>query len=99
MSCKSLVCLMSAIVLNASVTFAAPSDTILTTTKLLQDYGINDENCRGGSGDRNETWMACGARRYISDLLHKRGWCHGKHGQFAYQMSWHLCAPGSVGSE
>lgn len=67
------------------------------TAMLFEDYARHDEACRGGAGDENATWMACGARDYISQLLRTRGFCHGKDGEYAYQMTWHLCEAGSIG--
>ncbi len=58
---------------------------------LLQDYARYNDSCRGGSGDDNETWKACGARDYISFLLYQRGWCYGKDGEASYEMQWHRC--------
>lgn len=84
--------------LGLPVAHAAPTSAELIAT-LLQDYGLYDENCRGGAGSENETWMACGSRDYASVLLNKLGWCHGKVSELAYQMNWHECTPKSHGYE
>jgi hypothetical protein len=63
---------------------------------LIQDFGKYNDACRGGSGDQNETWAACGSRDYASDLLYEFGWCYGKTGQAAYEMDWHVCSASSI---
>ena len=63
---------------------------------LLEDFGTHDEACRGGSGDKNETWVACGSRDYAATLLNEFGWCHGENGQSAYEMVWHQCSSNSL---
>ena len=75
---------------------AGPTNAELITSLFL-DYALYDENCRGGAGNENETWMACGSRDYASAMLNKFGWCHGKEGELAYQMNWHECTPTSYG--
>jgi hypothetical protein len=93
---KYLMFLLAAGALSPCATFGSPSNEVLTS-KLFEDYGHNDTACRGGSGGSNETWMACGARDYIGELLRQRGWCHGKHGEYSAQMQWHECTPVSIG--
>ena len=41
--------------------------------RLLKDYGTYDETYRGGSGDKVETWIACGSRDYAAALLGRFG--------------------------
>ena len=65
------------------------------TIALLQDVPKLNSRCRGGSGNDNETWKACGARDYVIFLLFLRGYCLGKEGQANYQMSWHKCEENS----
>jgi hypothetical protein len=45
-----------------------------------------------------ETWMACGARDYVSYLLSERGYCYGKEDQAGFEMEWHACTSNSVRS-
>ena len=78
-----------------SETFAAPTNDELVAL-LLQDFATYDEACRGGSGDKIDTWMACGSRDYASTLLYEFGWCNGEKGQFAYEIEWHLCSANSI---
>ena len=66
---------------------------------LFKDYALLDGRCRGGSGDENETWVACGSRDYAARVLHKLGWCHGNVGETAYEMNWHLCSTSSIWSD
>jgi hypothetical protein len=68
------------------------------TTRLLEDVVTLNTRCRGGSGDDMETWMACGARDYVSYLLSERGYCYGKEDQAGFEMEWHACTSNSVRS-
>jgi hypothetical protein len=82
-------------------TSAAHADSMNPTNDelvalLLEDFGTHDEACRGGSGDKNETWVACGSRDYAASLLNEFGWCHGENGQSAYEMVWHQCSSNSL---
>lgn len=65
------------------------------TTRLLEDVIALDTSCRGGSGNSNETWKACGARDYVSYLLSERGYCLGKEDQAGFEMEWHACTGNS----
>lgn len=93
---RALTSAVLVMALGLSVAHAGPTNAELITSLLL-DYHFYDGSCRGGVGDENETWMACGSRDYASALLNKFGWCHGKEGEYAYQMSWHECTPTSYG--
>lgn len=86
--------------LSVFISSAVTSLALPTTDELIdilvQDFHSYDSSCRGGSGDQNETWTACGSRDYAATLLAKFGWCHGEQGQYAYEMKWHLCSANSI---
>lgn len=75
--------------------FAQAGDA--TADRLLSDYDSYNEACRGGSGDSDLTWQACGARDYIGYLLGDQfGLCLGQEDQAGYEMEWHACGDGSL---
>lgn len=60
-------------------------------TRILDQWQTENGNCRGGSGDSDETWKACGRRDDIGKKLEAIGWCYGRPGEAGYQMDWHRC--------
>ncbi|WP_376092408.1 hypothetical protein ACE7GA_23595 [Roseomonas sp. CCTCC AB2023176] len=50
-----------------------------------------NEACRGGRGDANETWQACGRRDALGEVLGELGWCYGRAGEAGHQQQWHRC--------
>lgn len=58
---------------------------------LLQSWHTLNTKCRGGSGDKPETHLACDQREKVSAQLERLGRCYGKKGQAGYQMEWHRC--------
>lgn len=90
---------MRALALSAALILGAAAPALAQdaeTTQLLQDEAALNTRCRGGSGDDNETWEACGARDYVGYLLFQRGWCFGKEDQGGAEMEWHQCTTGSL---
>ncbi|WP_154674569.1 hypothetical protein [Mesorhizobium erdmanii] len=65
-------------------------------TKLIRQWQVANENCRGGSGDDPQTEKACGARDVLARQLEAAKWCYGKDGQSGYQYKWHRCGKGSI---
>jgi len=51
--------------------------------------------CRGGPGNKLETWGECEKRDLYSDVLSRRGYCYGRLGEASYQQRWHRCDLGS----
>ncbi|TPI27106.1 hypothetical protein FJW07_31510 [Mesorhizobium sp. B3-1-9] len=66
--------------------------------KLIGQWQVADENCRGGSGDDPKTEKACSARDALARQLETAKWCYGKNGQSRYQYKWHRCGKGSIHS-
>ncbi|MGO7979596.1 hypothetical protein ACC691_16980 [Rhizobium johnstonii] len=64
-------------------------------SRLISQWGEENGSCRGGSGDKPETWQACERREALGAKLQKVGWCYGREGEAGYQNSWHACGPGS----
>ncbi len=71
---------------------AVPVAAAVSDTGLLQRWAIENEHCRGDSGDKPETWEHCGARDFIGELLRADGWCYGEPGQIGAEQDWHKCA-------
>lgn len=65
-------------------------------TRLIRQWQIANENCRGGSGDDPQTERACNARDALYRQLGAAKWCYGKNGQSGYQYKWHRCGKGSI---
>lgn len=63
------------------------------TAKLIRQYEKANLDCRGGSGDSTDTWMACGRRDLLGEQIEKLGWCYGpsRPGMAAYQHKWLPC--------
>lgn len=51
--------------------------------------------CRGGSGDSQATWQACGERDAYGRVLNGMGWCYGRRGESGAAMNWHRCEANS----
>lgn len=69
----------------------ATDKNVLEPTRILAQWQNENGNCRGGSGDSDETWKACGRRDAIGKKLEAVGWCYGRPGEAGYQMNWHRC--------
>lgn len=69
----------------------AVAQTSVDATGLLQLVEMANGLCRGGSGDRPETEIACQVRDDLVRRLRDVGWCYGEAGQAGYQMRWHRC--------
>ncbi|MDX8521122.1 hypothetical protein [Mesorhizobium dulcispinae] len=65
-------------------------------TKLIRQWQVANENCRGGSGDDPQTEKACATRDALGRQLEAAKWCYGKNGQSGYQYKWHRCGKGSI---
>ena len=65
---------------------------------LMQHNEIEDEWCRGASGDYPETWRACDRRDKLTDLLIAKGWCWGTSDPHAVsaELYWLKCADAKV---
>lgn len=58
---------------------------------LIMKYGDVDSLCCGLSGDDPRSRAACHQRGEVADQLAALGFCHGREGEYAYQMRWHVC--------
>src|SRR5689334_12990918 len=56
----------------------------------LQDF-LNDR-CRGDADDQR----SCDDRDIVVERLSRLGWCHGRPGEYGYQMKWHRCGRNSI---
>jgi hypothetical protein len=59
-------------------------------TALKQLY-VEEDSCRGGSGDNKATWAACDRRDRLVGKLTKLGWCLGPEDAASYEKSWQPC--------
>jgi hypothetical protein len=58
---------------------------------LLKQLYVEEDACRGGSGDDKATWVACERRDGLVERLTKLGWCWGPEDVAEYQKSWEFC--------
>lgn len=93
-----LLLIVSTIALTGCM--AAPSRVTSTPSSisLVQQaaaveaqYWDANERCRGGSGDRPETWQACEERGRYGARLEGLGWCYGLPGETRSDRTWHRC--------
>ena len=59
--------------------------------KLIDQWGEEEEGCRGGHGDDPETYKACGRREKVVAKLRKAGWCYGENLEFLADQDWRVC--------
>jgi hypothetical protein len=76
--------------------FAVPAVAQVNAETLIRMEREANGRCRGGSGDSQETWEACGARDAYGRVLAMLGWCYGRQGEAGYQMNWHRCQANSI---
>jgi hypothetical protein len=64
---------------------------------LVERETIEDEHCRGSSGDDPETMRACNRRQQLLAQIERKGWCWGGS-DIGAEMHWVRCAsqPGYV---
>lgn len=71
--------------------------------RLISQWQDDNSSCRGGSGDSPDTIAACSRREAVGSKLQAVGWCHGREGEYGYQMDWHACgspaSPSAVTAE
>lgn len=79
----------------AAPLFSLPAAAQADAEALIRLEREANGKCRGGSGDAQETWEACGARDAYGRVLGMLGWCYGQRGQAGYQMAWHRCQANS----
>lgn len=60
-------------------------------SRVIAQWQEENELCRGGSGNSDETMKACDRRDSITAKLLNVGWCYGQPGEYGYQMNWHRC--------
>ncbi len=60
---------------------AAPAYAGVDFTNIGEKWNAANEECRGGLGDSNDTWIACGKRDAYAEILVSGGLCYdeGKH--------------------
>ena len=81
-----------ALILSLGSAFAQP----ISTSELLTRSEQANSRCRGGSSNDESTWVACGQRDILDEMLKRSGYCYGKRGEAGYQMKWHACTPSSL---
>lgn len=59
--------------------------------RIISQWMAQNTQCRGGSGNSDETLQACDRREAIGAKLEAVGWCYGRPGEYGYQMNWHRC--------
>ena len=59
---------------------------------LLQQYAVDNDHCRGGSGDNPETSKWCDARDRDDQQLTKLGWCYGPENVPGSKQQWQPCS-------
>lgn len=79
---------------NSSAPLAASSSGFDIETMIQEFYGLEDR-CRGGTGEAETTWEACGERNATAKLMNKLGYCLGTQDQAAFEYRWHACGPNS----
>jgi hypothetical protein len=60
--------------------------------RLLQHIDIEQEQCRGGSGDDPETLRACNRGSRLAWEAEKQGWCWNSSEGYGYTNHWMRCA-------
>lgn len=79
---------------NSSAQMAASPAGIDIETLIQEFYGLEDR-CRGGTGEAETTWEACGERNATARLMNKLGYCLGTQDQAAFEYRWLPCGPNS----
>ncbi len=79
----------------AATLCAVPAAAQINADAVIRLERDANSRCRGGRGDAQETWEACGAREAYGRVLNMLGWCYGRQGEAGFQMSWHRCQPNS----
>lgn len=61
--------------------------------KDIEKLEILSDQCRGGSGDKPQTWTACKEQEKLAEKIKKNGWCWGANFEDAheYQKYWLPC--------
>ena len=86
---------MRTFLLLSCLAFPALAQTDRAEALLAWQQDANTR-CRGGSGDSQATWQACGERDAYSRVLNSMGWCYGRSGEIGANMSWHRCQANSI---
>ncbi len=86
---------MRAILVLACLAVPAWAQALNPQTIIRLESEANGR-CRGGSGDQQPTWQACGERAAYGNILEMLNWCYGRNNEAGYQMNWHACGPGSL---
>lgn len=85
--------------------FALPILLIISTTAFAQYFPpekiqkdiekleLLTDQCRGGSGDKPQTWAACKEQEKLAEKIKKNGWCWGANFEdaYEYQKYWLPC--------
>lgn len=58
---------------------------------LIDRWATENDRCRGGSGDDDETFQACDRRDALTTQLNAAGWCYGHDGQAEFEREWEVC--------
>jgi len=83
--------ILSALVCSAITTSISYAQVQPGPQALIKQWTAQNTLCRGLSGDKPESQLACEERQRIGHALDRLGWCYGKKDQMAYQMQWHPC--------
>jgi hypothetical protein len=83
---------ITSIFLLSSFAFAHGQMNDESIKQMIQVVDYLNQLCRGGSGDRPETAVACNNRDKLTDVFRKAGWCYGAAGQPSYLSKWEKCS-------
>lgn len=70
-------------------TVAATAADLETVKTLIDKWGVEEENCRGGSGDDPNTLEACERRSVVTAQLNRLGYCY--EGETTASSEWKRC--------
>jgi hypothetical protein len=58
---------------------SAPVTQPTQTADLVEQFAVENDKCRGGSGDNPETWSHCTIRDKLNEQLEQKGLCYNPH--------------------
>jgi hypothetical protein len=60
--------------------------------RMIVSWNALNSACRGGSGDKPETLVACDKREILYAQIKAKGMCYGEHATAGYLAEWNACA-------
>ena len=78
---------------------SSPTRPSADISALMEEAQDLNSQCRGGSGDEQETWKACEKRDAAYEKVRKTGWCWGsrKADAVGAELDWLLCSEDAYG--